>query len=433
MSASALLVAGLSFGDEGKGSIVDHLVRKHAAHTVVRYNGAAQAAHNVVLSDGRHHTFSQFGSGTFVPGVRTHLSRHMLVNPRSMWVENQHLIDLGILDAFDRTTVERGALITTPFQIAANRMRENIRSGGRHGSCGMGVGETMSDFLRDPKNAITVGDIANPTVLRNKLKASQDFKRVEFEAHQNFLPAYWETFVDDGLIDACMGWYTEFADSVTIVDETYLPEALRDGTVVFEGAQGVLLDQSYGFHPYTTWTDITFKNAYNLLKGTDCSVRRIGILRAYATRHGAGPFVTEDKTLERPDLHNRWGEWQESFRVGHFDNVAARYAIDVVGGVDEIALTHLDRVDTKIPSCIGYELPSGEVTSRLPVSRPIVDDRQDEALAKRLMASRPLYKVSPTTGAFVRSVETSLKVPIPLCSFGPTAEDKVERLEVDSV
>ena len=83
----AILVAGLGFGDEGKGSIVDALVRKHGAHTVVRYNGGAQAAHNVVDLDGRHHTFSQFGSGTFVPGTRTFLSRFMVVNPLGMLIE----------------------------------------------------------------------------------------------------------------------------------------------------------------------------------------------------------------------------------------------------------------------------------------------------------------------------------------------------------
>ena len=84
LEQQALLIADLSYGDAGKGSIVDYLTRLHQAHTVVRYNGGAQAAHNVVDNDGRHHTFAQFGSGMFTPGVRTHFSRFMLLNPLSM-------------------------------------------------------------------------------------------------------------------------------------------------------------------------------------------------------------------------------------------------------------------------------------------------------------------------------------------------------------
>src|SRR5512146_3203468 len=112
----AILVADLGYGDAGKGSIVDYLTRLTNAHTVVRYNGGAQAAHNVITPDGRHHTFSQFGSGTFVPGTRPHLSRFMMVHPLAMLAEERHLRALGIPDAFRRVSVDREALVTTPFQ-----------------------------------------------------------------------------------------------------------------------------------------------------------------------------------------------------------------------------------------------------------------------------------------------------------------------------
>src|SRR5579884_2426180 len=99
MTRRAICIADLGFGDAGKGTITDYLCRRLNAHTVVRYNGGPQAAHTVVTSDGRYHTFSQFGSGTLVPNVKTLLSRFMLINPLHMLKEERHLRELGVTDA----------------------------------------------------------------------------------------------------------------------------------------------------------------------------------------------------------------------------------------------------------------------------------------------------------------------------------------------
>ncbi len=99
----AFIVIGLAYGDCGKGTIVDYLTRRHAAHTIIRFNGGAQAAHNVITPDDRHHTFAQFGSGLFVPGVRVYLSRFMLVEPYALFNEEAHLRGLGVYDAFPHT------------------------------------------------------------------------------------------------------------------------------------------------------------------------------------------------------------------------------------------------------------------------------------------------------------------------------------------
>ncbi|MFI0444841.1 adenylosuccinate synthetase [Actinomadura sp. 6N118] len=124
-----VIVADLGFGDAGKGTVVDWFCSRgpEPVDAVVRFNGGAQAAHNVVAPDGRHHTFAQFGSGTFTPGVATHLSRFMLVDPLALAAEADHLRKLGIRDPLARLTVDRAALLTTPYHTPG---RQSCTRGG---------------------------------------------------------------------------------------------------------------------------------------------------------------------------------------------------------------------------------------------------------------------------------------------------------------
>ena len=300
MGGRHYIVCGLGFGDEGKGSVVDFLCsprRPDPARTVIRFNGGAQAAHNVLTADGRHHTFAQFGSGSFTPGVRTHLSRFVLVDPLALAAEAVHLASAGVPDALDRLTVDRDALLVTPYHQAANRAREAARGRDRHGSCGMGIGEAVRYALAWPGDAPRVADCAAPRALARSLGLLRDRFCDEFGPLGG--PP-----VDD-LCDA----YRAFADRVPLVDGGYLRRLLRAGPAVFEGAQGVLLDEWRGFHPYTTWSTTTFANAETLLAealldGAGEAAVRLGVVRSYLTRHGPGPFVTEDPTLEFPEPHN---------------------------------------------------------------------------------------------------------------------------------
>lgn len=440
--ADIIVVAGLGFGDEGKGSFVDAWARSHQAKMVVRHNGGAQAAHNVVLDDGRHHTFAQFGSGTFVPGCQTHLSRHMLVNPIFLMQEERHLAALGVTDAYERLTIERQALITNPFQVAANRLREMIRAGGRHGSCGMGINETVSDAVAHPSEAIRAEDFASPSKLKLKLATSQVRKYEEIvrlldpRDVPEVMRTEWGVLSDHTLPASVADIYREVAARVKVVDETFLPEALNEeGHVIFEGAQGVLLDQDYGFFPYVTRSTTTFENALDLIRGHGNSVRKFGILRSYTTRHGPGPFPTEDPSMELPDAHNGLNPWQREFRVGHFDLVLAHYAVQMCRGVDEIVMTHLDRLQGgPVKVCSGYGagdrlddyqggndryfyVHNGLVEGIKPSP---LDPRLGEALSKL----EPDYDQYATVEEAVHQVGRNLRVPIRTLSYGPTAKDK---------
>ncbi len=454
----AIILADLGFGDAGKGTITDYLSRQLAVHTIVRYNGGPQAAHNVVTPDGRHHTFAQFGSGMFLPQMKTLLSRFMLVNPLNMLKEERHLSLLGITDALPRTIIDRRALVITPFQRAINRLREVARAADRHGSCGEGIGECMSDLLNYGDAVLRIGDLQDRATMLKKLRFLRDAKYHELTELSRHLPDTEPVrqesaiFTDKNCIIDCADIYAYLAEQVSIVDEADIKTlGMQAGTMLFEGAQGVLLDENYGFAPYTTWSTTTFANAEILLRECNYAgeVIKLGIVRAYATRHGAGPFPTEDLTLTAtlPDQHNGWNDWQRTFRVGYFDLLTTRYAMEVAGRPDYLAVTNIDRLETipawKICTAYSYQGEQEDLSSyfkhdqgnisKIKVCQP-VDLAHQERLTQRLLSCTPEYlnfasssserRANEDLAAYLSFLEEMLSVPIAISSHGLTAREK---------
>ncbi|CAG6392610.1 Adenylosuccinate synthetase [Actinacidiphila cocklensis] len=409
------LVADLGFGDAGKGATVDRLCRAGGVAAVVRFNGGAQAAHNVVTADGRHHTFAQFGSGT-LHGVPTQLSRFTAVDPLALAAEADHLRALGVPDPYALLAVDRDAPLTTPYHAAAGRLRELARGEARHGSCGMGVGETTRYTLAHAGDEPTAGDCASRPRLLSRLRLLRD--RLTDELGPLAAPP----------VEACAEAYTSFARAVRLTDGTRLRELAARGPLVFEGAQGVLLDEWHGFHPYTTWSTTTFANAETLLAeaGAAGEGLRLGVVRTYTTRHGPGPLVTEDPELTAalPEPHNGHGRWQGAFRIGHFDAVAHTYAAEVCGGVDALAVTHLDapRRCRGLRICRAYGI-DGDLVERLPAGPPGDLARQAELTGRLLRAAPALWD---TPGRDPRhwseAIGSLLGAPVLLESSGPARQ-----------
>jgi adenylosuccinate synthase len=447
---SAILIADLGYGDAGKGSIVDALTRTSGAQTVVRYNGGAQAAHNVITPDGRHHTFAQFGSGMFIPGTRTHLSRFMMLHPLAMLAEERHLHSLGVCDAFERVSIECEALITTPFHQAANRFKEMARGNGRHGSCGMGIGETMSDWLNYGSDVLFAGDLGSRATVIKKLGFLRDLKFAQLEGLLADLPQAdvvcreLDLFSDPEMIPATADVYRHFASLVKIVEPDFLATLLNQpGTTIFEGAQGVLLDEFWGFYPYNSWSTLTFKHAETLLQENNFSGEtfKLGLTRAYATRHGAGPFVSEDEQLSAKvqDRHNDNNDWQRQFRVGYLDFVALRYALKVTGQVDGLVVTNLDRLD-EIPNwriCDAYRFSGDQAQADeffavqdgqirdIKVSTDPTDLVKQEMLTRLLMEMQPVYSdCKKDQNDYLELISQKLNLPVAITSWGPTAREK---------
>ncbi len=345
-----IVVVGLNFGDEGKGALVDSLVQQLGDVSLVcRFNGGCQAAHNVVLEDGRHHCFSQFGAGT-LRGIPTYLGPQVIVNGPAIRMEADHLAEVTGWDRrriLNMLTVDPSCLLTTSYTIALNRAREIQRGNGRHGSCGWGIGETRSYWLRYGGDAPRAGDILSEPYFLDKLELQRQRLLEETAA----AGGGGDRLADNSPVyrRAHRNPREEAADQregfLRVMSMT-TPPGDPWGTILFEGAQGVLLDERYGFHPWTTWSDCTGRPAHELASAWGVRpLRIIGCTRSYGSRHGAGIFPTEDRTLTATlaDPGNPENPWQGSLRLGPLDLPLLRYAKEIVGRIDGLAVSHLDQ------------------------------------------------------------------------------------------
>ncbi|AVJ48738.1 PurA-like adenylosuccinate synthetase [Mycobacterium phage Pier] len=429
----AYIVTDLGYGDAGKGTIVDWLCGGDPSTLVVRHNGGSQAGHNVVLDDGTHHEFSQFGSA-FLHGAVTFLSRYVMVNPLDMIEEAKHLDEVSQLettDALSMMFVDAQAKVVTPYHVALQRLKAYARGG----SCGKGIGEAVRQHLAMPNLTIRVGHLRDLSLrtsleqLRHYLLNAADVAGRR-EDDDSFID---RTVLEDRFLSSHLAErYYAWTKRVGIVDDgdTWLGRYLRGGhTVIFEGAQGVLLDEWAGFHPYTTWSTTTPQNALALMTAARSQVAPInlGVVRSYATRHGNGPFVTEDPELDFDEPHNHEGMWQGKFRQGHLDLVALRYAASVCGQLDGLVVTHLDRDKWRgrdFQVCERYLTDTGLVVSEIqpPVQiGPGARTKQTQVL----MDAKPVYDdddMHLTLDGLLDRLGTI--APVVAGSWGPTPRDK---------
>jgi adenylosuccinate synthase len=468
------IVVGLGFGDEGKGTVVDALARRQRAGAVVRFNGGPQAAHHVVTPGQQLHCFSQWGSGSFVEGTETHLSRHMMIEPFALCREAEALVSKGVDASLSRMLIDGSCVVITPFHKWLNRIQEQARGDGRHGSCGLGVGQAFMDTLQPGFPVIRAYDLHFRERLQQKLHFLSMLKRdlaeqiLDEHPEDEAIRGWVEMMARSGLVLSLVDRYLSFAreSGVRIVSSPDFSKMWRESAapVIWEGAQGVLLDAEQGFWPHVTPSTTTPANAEELLEECDApiEIERIGVLRAYSSRHGAGPFVAEDTELSQriPDLHNGHNQWQGGFRVGWFDLVMARYALDVSETIDSLAITQLDRLagHGPIKVCEAYRFigpTEGELerffvldeSSEEPLITGIrVPDEPNRAyqteLTHMLQWCRPVCRTlegwdqshldalskgewaGPLT-VFLSELEAELETPISVLSMGPSADEKV--------
>jgi adenylosuccinate synthase len=447
MAADLHIVVDLGFGDSGKGTVVDALTRKYGGHTVVRFNGTGQAGHNVITADGRHHTFAQFGAGSFVPGVVTYLTPQFVVHPSAFLVEARYLERAGVSRPLERVHVAADCTVIAPYHQAANRLRELARGKGRHGSCGVGLGEAMAQWTESYQR-IRMANLREESRsdLMRRLRMGRDEIRSRLEEVLRVLRGNRDADTDraalesDAVLEAWVDATTSFIHQVKVLEGCALSDSFNarlalPGAVIFEGAQGILLDEWKGFHPYTTWSTTTSQNVkdflYHYANAPIRSRTTWGVMRTYLTRHGAGPLPTEDATLTAAlaEPHNVTGTWQGAFRAGWLDLALLRYAIEANEGVDALAVTHMDRLPLVTrryadgyvtPWGVMYEVPHG----------PKHDLEFQAVTAGALARATPCYADAPKDAArFCKFLAKKLDVPVRLTSTGPRAEDKIWHAE----
>ena len=237
--SNGVLILDALYGDCGKGTTIDALARKYKSEWVIRFHGGAQAAHNVITPEGVHHTFAQFGSGTLA-GAKTFLTRDVLINPNAMLREAEALATKGVAYPLNLMHVDEKAKITTPWHIALNRLREMSRGTGRHGSCGLGIGETMQDAILHPDHVLRVEHVRTHGALNALLQHAYNRLTLEFRKLPEQESEAWKDYANWFQPSSIAAVYDELRDwgqRVQIAQEPVW--AGSNSCVLWEGAQEI--------------------------------------------------------------------------------------------------------------------------------------------------------------------------------------------------
>jgi len=336
---TAEVIIGANFGDEGKGLFTDYQVAHCAGEAVVvRFNGGAQAGHTVTTPDGARHVFSHFGAGT-LQGAATYLSRFFACNPLLFLKEYRALAQMGVQPV---TYVDAAAALTTPYDMMINQIVEDARGQHRHGSVGVGFGETIE---RQEASAfpLCVADALNKAALRAKLVAMrahwvpQRLRALGVEA----IPPEWQTRLQSEVV--LQGYIEATQEFMECVELTPISR-FKNRPIVFEGAQGLLLDQRHRWFPHVTRSNTGLQNVLPLAQALGLDGLNITYAsRAYLTRHGAGPLPHELPGLPCAtvqDLTNVPHPYQGRLRYAwlDIDMLAATIAHDLQQAKGPIAL-----------------------------------------------------------------------------------------------
>jgi adenylosuccinate synthase len=311
-----IAVIGAAFGDEGKGRMTDYFVSANKAPSiVVRYNGGAQAGHTVCVGD-KTHTFHHFGSGVF-GGAHTYLSRFFIANPMLYVNEYQ---DLALKGFKPVTLCNMDMPISTPYDMMLNRELELHRGKNRHGSCGYGISETIHRLCTSKYKLFAKDAVCNPKQFRECVKEIRKkwiHKRLSEMKITKPSESFKEAVSSDKIFDNYM------SDSSFMVNSLQFESIIRLAqyeTIVFEGSQGLGLDERHRFFPHVSRSKTGIDNIQDICR--ELSIKEIDVCyvtRAYTTRHGNGPLPTEDLAMSFDDPTNIENLWQGKMRFGCLD------------------------------------------------------------------------------------------------------------------
>lgn len=416
-------IVGINWGDEGKGRMVDLL--SEAYDVICRYQGGNNAGHTVVNERGKF-ILNLLPSGILRDGVTNVMGGGMVIDIEHLCGEIKTLREKGVSITSDNLKISDKAFICLPYHKKQDILEEERLGDKKYGSTRRGIGPIYGDKYM--KKGVRIGDLLNFDSLKEKLAGILDWKNITLKGYGS----------DGAELNALMEWLQDFGSLLIphITDTTkYLSASVNAGKdILFEAQLGALRDIDYGIYPYTTssQTLAAYAPIGAGIPGTKLD-RVVGVMKAYSSCVGEGPFTAEVFGEEADALREAGAEYGAATgrprRVGVFDIPASRYGVQTQGA-DELALTKLDVLSylDKIPVCVAYEIdgvktedfPTGDKLMR---AKPVIEYL--EGFKTDISKCRKVEDLSDTAVAYIRFIEKAVGCPIKYVSIGAGRDDYI--------
>ena len=419
-------IVGINWGDEGKGRMVDLLTRDY--DVVVRYQGGGNAGHTVVNEKGKF-ALHLLPSGIFRAGVVNILGNGVALDPENLWKEMQDVAAKGVALTPENLKISERASLLLPWHRDLDALEEQRLADKKYGSTKQGIAPFYSDKYQ--KKTVLAGELFHPEELRAHLRDLMEWKDLTLTRVYGAAPYSMETLE---------AWLAEYADRIKpfVCDTSaFLRQAQKDDkNILFEAQLGALRDLDFGIYPYTTSSNTTA--AYAPIGSGLPSLRLtdvVGVVKAYSTCVGEGPFVCEMFGAEAEKLREAGAEYGAKTgrprRVGPIDLVATRYGVEVQGAT-KLALTKLDVLGylEKIPVCVRYRV-NGAETERFPfpteleAAEPVIEYM--DGWGCDISGVRCWEDLPEAARRYVRYIEDAVGAPIIYVSVGPERDSIILR------
>jgi adenylosuccinate synthase len=420
-------VVGLQWGDEGKGKIVD-ILAEHS-DIVVRYSGGANAGHTVIVGDDRF-ALHILPSGSIRPDTICVIANGVVVDPDVLTKGIETLAQTDI-SLNGRLLISENAHVVLDYHKKEDQLREESLGKNKLGTTVRGIGPCYADKV-GRSYTVRMGDLRNLEELKAKLQTIVEYKNKIFAALYDAEPIR-----ADEILEKCKSYADKFLPFITDTTE-FLHKSIADGkSILFEGAQGSLLDLDHGTFPF-----VTSSNSSSLGMSAGCGVpaklvdKLIGVAKAYTTRVGAGPFPTEQDNETGQYIRDKGNEYGTTTgrprRCGWFDAVAVSYAV-TIGAVDSAALIHLDTLSglKELKICTAYKINGEEKTffpantARLSQASPIYETVPgwDEEITE----VNDFHDLPANAQDYICRIEEIVKKPITIVGVGPKRKQTIFR------
>ncbi|NQZ09927.1 MAG: adenylosuccinate synthase [Algicola sp.] len=420
-----VVVLGTQWGDEGKGKVVDLLTDQ--AKYVVRYQGGHNAGHTLVI-DGKKTVLHLIPSGILRDNVRCIVGNGVVVSPDALLEEMKMLEDRGV-PVKERMSISEACPLVLPFHIALDEARELARGSKAIGTTGRGIGPAYEDKIA--RRGLRIGDLFDAELFATKLKEVLDYHNFALVNYYKVEAIDYQKTLDDALAVA------DLLKSMVVDVADVLDKARKNGeSILFEGAQGTLLDIDHGTYPYVTSSNTTVGGV-----ATGCGFGPryldyvLGIVKAYTTRVGSGPFPTELDCEVGQHLGIKGHEFGATTgrkrRTGWFDAVAIRRAVQI-NSISGFCMTKIDVLDglETLKICIAYKDADGNQTDVPPMSAegyeaitPVYEEMP--GWTENTRGITEFAKLPAAAKAYIKRIEEITGVPVDIVSTGP---DRVETM-----